>query len=444
MLDKIAQAISNAYAGTDIALYTVAIPQQDFSSGEVRVRVIEGYVEHVFLSGPASKGDQDLVKQYAAHLTRERPLRRSTLERYLSLIRDIPGLKVDPQLVLGSQSGAVRLMLDLKRKPVEVGLSIDDRGVAYLGRTQMTLEADFNGMIRQGDQTKLVFATPTDFEQFHYYSISHSEPIGSNGLTVLGQFGYLETKPTDSPIRGRVIMGSAQVSYPLIRSYGQNLYVAGEIDALDSDNGAFGALISSEHTRVARANLSYTKAKAKRTLQVAVSLSQGVDGLGAKVDPRLGSASFTKFTAQAAMDQRLTKTVVLRVRAASQLAGEALPASEAFSLGGDQFGRAFPAAYVLGDSGAAGSGELAWSPTLPWSQVAGSEVYGFVDGGVDDERSRILIPTNQYTLASAGVGVRISVAHKMVFDIEGAKAVKSPFPNTGDPWRLVLGWRGTY
>ena len=172
---------------------------------------------------------------------------------------------------------------------------------------------------------------------------------------------------------------------------------------------------------------------------MAISLSQGVDGLGAKVDPRLGSASFTKFTAQAAMDQRLTKTVVLRLRATSQLAGEALPASEAFSLGGDQFGRAFPSAYVLGDSGVAGSGELAWSPTLPWSQVAGSEVYGFVDGGVDDESNRVLIPANQYTLASAGVGVRISVAHKMVFhDIEGAKAVKSPFPTTGDPWRLVL------
>ena len=202
VLDKIAQAISNAYASTDIALYTVAIPQQDFSSGEVRVRVIEGYVEHVFLSGPASKGDQDLVKQYAARLTRERPLRRSTLERYLSLIRDIPGLKVDPQLVLEeARSGAVRLMLDLKRKPVEVGLSIDDRGVAYLGRTQMTLEADFNGMIRQGDQTKFIFATPTDFTQFHYYSITHSEPIrierpdGAWPIRLSGP-----TKPTDSPI----------------------------------------------------------------------------------------------------------------------------------------------------------------------------------------------------------------------------------------------------
>jgi hemolysin activation/secretion protein len=443
-LNAIAQAISAAYARTDVALYTVEVPAQDFAGGVVRVRVIEGYVEHVFLTGPGAKGDQRELTSYATRLTREHPLRRSTLERYLSLIRDIPGLKVDPKLVTGSREGAVRLMLDLKRQTVQVGISVDDRGTNALGRDQLTLETDFNSLVRQGDQTQLVFATPTDFEQFRYVSVSHSEPIGSDGLVATAQAAYLETRPNDSPIRGDVVTGAVRLTYPVIRSYTRNLYIAGEFDVLNSDNGAFGAVITSEHTRVARATASYSKTGAKQSWSAAVTVSQGVNGLGARVAPGDGSAAFSKLNAQAALDQALGKRVTLRLRAISQAAGNALPVSEAFSLGGDQFGRAFPAAYVLGDSGAAGSAELAWRPNQPIRRLDGSELYGFVDGGEADARSRLGLPGASYTLASAGGGVRFAVSKRAVFTVEAAKSLKSPYPDTPEPWRLILGWRGAY
>ena len=55
-LTAISQALAAAYAKTDVALYTVEAPQQDFAGGLVRIRVIEGYVEHVYLKGAGSKG----------------------------------------------------------------------------------------------------------------------------------------------------------------------------------------------------------------------------------------------------------------------------------------------------------------------------------------------------------------------------------------------------
>ena len=443
-LQAIAQAVAAAYARTDIALYTVDVPQQDFAGGVVQVRVTEGYVEHVFLTGPAANGNQRLVTRYAARVTVEHPLRRSTLERYLSLIRDIPGLKVDPKLVAGSQPGAVRLMLDLKRRPVQISLSVDDRGTAYLGRGQLTLEADFNSIVRQGDQTRLIVAAPTDFEQYHYYAVSHSEPISDNGLTATGQFGYLATRPRGSPVRGHVTLGSAQLSYPVIRSYNDKLNVGGEFDLLNSDNGAFGAVITSEHTRVARGSVSYGHTGERRSWQAAASVSQGVDGLGARVNPVLGRPNFTKGTLQGGFDQRMWKRFVLRLRATSQLASTALPVSEAFSLGGDQYGRAFPSAYVLGDSGAAGSAEFAWQPPAPTAFLDGSELYTFLDGGHADVRSRIGLPGVTYRLASAGGGVRFDLAQKAVFTVEAARAVQTPFPTDSRPWRLILGWRGAF
>lgn len=443
-LDGITAAISAAYARTDVALYTIEIPAQDFAGGRVRVRVIEGYIQHVYLTGAGARDDRRLVTAYATHLTAERPLRRSTLQRYLSLIRDIPGLKVQPRLLKGDRDGAVKLVLGLTRRPVEAGLSYDNLGTNALGRDEITLEGDFNSLLRQGDQTKVILAAPSDLEQFQYVAVSHSERIGDDGLTATAQVGYLATRPFGSPLRGQAVIGVAQVAYPLIRAYDRNLYVAGEFDALNADDAAFGAVISSAHTRVFRATLSYGETGKTRTFQAAVTVSQGIHGLGAAVSPLQGSAAFSKLTFQAGLDQTFGKRLVLRLRTAEQLAGAALPASEAFSLGGPGFGRAFPVAYLLGDSGAAGSAELAWIPKFAPRPLAGSELFSYVDGGETSSRARPPLPAANASLASAGAGVRFDLLKKLVITLEAAKPVKSPFPDTSQSWRFIVGARATY
>src|SRR5690606_9979270 len=129
----------------------------------------------------------------------------------------------------------------------------------------------------------------------------------------------------------------------------------------------------------------------------------GLNSLGARSDDRLTDADFRKLNLYVSRNQALGDKLVARVRAMAQVSEKRLPSAEQLALGGDAFGRAFSSAYVVGDSGAAVLGELAWLPGRP----AGSEIYGFVDWGTATTRARFggLLPRATYDLSSAGAGV---------------------------------------
>src|SRR3546814_10955926 len=93
------------------------------------------------ITGDVKGWGLDLVRRYAARLAAEKPLRRPTLERYLSLIRDIPGLETEVQLLNLQTAGAVRLVLTLKHDDLDFGLVVNNRGIANLGRTQVPANA---------------------------------------------------------------------------------------------------------------------------------------------------------------------------------------------------------------------------------------------------------------------------------------------------------------
>src|SRR3546814_6341081 len=145
----------SSYVCSSDLLYTIVVPQQNLSDGVLTLRVVEGYIDDVVITGDVKGRGLDLVRRYAARLAAEKPLRRPTLERYLSLIRDIPGLETEVQLLNLQTAGAVRLVLTLKHDDLDFGLVVNNRGIANLGRTQVQANATANSLFRQGDQTRL-------------------------------------------------------------------------------------------------------------------------------------------------------------------------------------------------------------------------------------------------------------------------------------------------
>lgn len=435
LLKQLGDAVAEIYANSVVALYTVYVPQQDLSQGVVRLVVSEGYIDDVSIKG---EGGHTLVRRYAAKLKGERPLLKATLERYLSLIRDIPGLTVDAQLLRAGKPGAVKLALDLKRKPLSMTTSLDNRGTALLGGVQFGATVTGNGLIREGDQTQLYLSTASDFEKYRYGSLSHSTPIGSEGVRVLGSVGYLRTRPESVPVEGKARTAGLQVSYPLVRSYTRNISLTGALDGVDSDNAVFGQTFSSEHTRALRGAVGFVDGSAKRTLGGSATVSRGLDILDAR-GSAFGEVQFTKLNVRAQFDQALSDSVVLRLRASGQYSRDRLPGAEQFTLGGE-FGRAFESAIVTGDRGLAGLVELGWRPQGLPALIKGSELYGFVDGGIARYHSRGAFAGRDWELASMGLGVRTMIAGKSWVGIEGAHALDEPFTRTGDSWRLILSW----
>jgi hemolysin activation/secretion protein len=442
-IKAVADAVSAAYADTGLALYTIAVPRQDLGQGVLTLRAVEGYIAEVSLQGDARAARNRQVLAYVAKLKAQRPLTKAWLERYLSLIRDIPGLTVDAQLYNTPAPGAVRLALTLRLKRVEPNVAINNSGAARLGAAQALASATAYSLARDGDLLRVTGSVAADLVRFQYISGTYVTPLGSDGLTLRADASYLKTRPKDPPIDGEAGSLGLQLAYPLLRSYDRNLTVSGGLDGLNSDNALYGASLTSDHTRAVRAGLVYGETRPRRSVSASLILAQGLEGLGARTDLRLTDADFSKLDLQVGVNQQLGKTVVLRLQGLTQASSGRLPAAEQLPLGGPVFGRAFPQAEIVGDYGYAGSAELGWISPKPWpAALQGSELYVFADGGRTWSRARLPYATAQaYDLVSAGAGVRFLIHRKTVIGLEAAKAVDAPLMEQNRPWRVLVSWK---
>lgn len=436
-LEQLAKAMSDAYALSDVALYTVVVPDQDLSRGTVHILVAEGFVERIALA----KGATPLLRTYATRLSQEKPLTRRTLERYISLMRDVAGATVDVQLLRGTRPGGVVLQIGARRKHVDVAAGFDNQGTRSLGTSQLRADAHGYSLLRDGDRTDISGLVSPDFRRLRYVSASHTTPIGSDGFSLSFSGGYLATRPRGTALDGDARTFGVSASYPIIRGYKRNLSGTLGLDGIDSDAAAFGNTISSDHTRAARIALGYSDSEAKSVFTVGASYSRGLGILGARGTPDFTDTEFNKATGRVTYDRQIGKRLFVHTRAAGQYSSDRLAAVERFAVGGPDFGRAFDQAILTGDSGYAGSAELAVRPKLP-AKLAGSEFYGFVDGARVHLVERLPYAyAGTYDLASAGGGIRMTYDTRNSIGIEAARAIDQPYAGYGEGWRFNISWR---
>jgi len=435
-LEALAKTISDAYAKTGIALYTVAIPQQDLSTGRVKILLAEGFVEDIAYP----KGASPLVQAYAEKLRKERPLTKRTLERSLSLIRDIPGAKADVSVQRGAEAGAVKFEIVPTRKRTDFSFGINNIAQAGLGRGQLQASAQAYSLFRDGDRTDLTYLSAIDFEQFKYVALSHQTPLGSDGLTLGLSGSYLDTRIAQPPVSGKAWTAGASLAYPVIRSYRRNLTISLGLDGLNSDTALVNSILSSDRIRAVRGAAGYSLVTDKSVLTGGFVMSRGLDILGARTTLDVADTTFTKIAGRAGYDRMIGKSFVARLRASGQYSSDRMPANERFAIGGPDLGRAFEVATVSGDRGFGGSFELALRPTLP-ERLKGTEVYGFIDGAKLRILARPGFSAANFSLASTGGGVRIAYNPHAWLELEGARVIEKPFPTAPGGWRFNINWR---
>lgn len=437
-LPRITEALEAVYARADIAMYAVTVETQDVANGVLRIRMLEGSVERAEITAVAGARNRALVQRYVDKIVAERPLRQSTLQRYVSATRDIPGLDSQVRLETGDADGGMRMKLALRPHPVQLGLAINNQGVAYLGRTQVQADLYLNSVLRQGDQTRLTVAAPWETRLLQSYSVEQVEPIGANGLVATLSANYLRTRPKDTDLLGHATTVGVQLSYPLLRSYDQSLVVSLGADGVNNQNAFLGFTFADDRTRALRATVAYDRQAGRLLLAARGALSLGIDGLGARATERgSGNPDFRKLNGKVGASFGLGERATLRLNAAGQWTSEHLPATEQFALGGAAFGRGYAASVIAGDYGIAGSAELAYLPARMPAVLRGSESFAFIDGGSIGFKTRSGWAPNHATLASAGIGVRAKVADRAVVQLEAAKPI--------DNRLLFLGrrsWRG--
>jgi hemolysin activation/secretion protein len=436
-LTELAGALSQAYERTNVALYSVSIPEQDFSGGVVRVALTEGWIEEVQVTGDAD--DFPLLRRRAQKLVGEKPLSRARLQRQTALIQAIPGLTFESSFENPEGDDSVRLLISPKQRRVQAAFGINNRGPSLLGDLVLNLGVDAYKVLTDGDQLSFTASATPKIKHYRLLESAYAVPIGADGLTLTGTLAFLRTRARDFDISGRAKLAGLTLSYALLRRDEQAADVSFGIDGINSDNAAFGNVIASDRTRAARLAGTFVDANSKHKLTLTGVASRGLDIFDARTTLGLAEVTFSKFAASGTYERSLAARLLGRAHVVAQITGDRLPAAELFSVGGATIGRAFDTGFLTGDRGRGGFVELAYRP-IREERFKDSEMYLFADAADLTVKARGPFPSQQFDMASAGLGVRGRYKNKVQLGLEGAAVLDKPFPTYTRDWRLSFNY----
>ena len=455
-IDAARLAILQRYRADGYVLSAVSV-NFDVPSGRLRYIVTEGHIAAVKLDGDIGPAGTQVLR-FLNHLTDVQPINSATLERYLLLAQDVPGVTLHAVLQPSADDpGALTLIAQVSRQAVSGLVTIDNRAFVDTGPIEALGLVDFNSMSEFGERTELQF----------YHTFPNSEIfgqgafetfLGGSGLKLRIYGGSGATSPTgalgDQNYEGLTTVFGGQLSYPVIRSRQQTLNVHLNFDAIQTTVSIGTPLSvpeSSDSLRVVRGTADYAitdlllgaDRSAVNTAQA--RLSQGLQILGANAgdlpnSPRLGEqTNFTKFDFQLSRTQTLFTpwqgaSVALMGLVGGQWTRDVLPLSEEFYLGGMQYTRGYYSGQVTGDNALVTTAELQLNTALDLSLVhlqpeTSTQFYLFYDWGQTWNNQS---EDPDVHISSAGGGMRMQVTSRVEVDLEGlARFNRYPTGGTG-------------
>ncbi len=177
----LAEKITQKYKDDGYILSRAFVPAQKVPFGNVRIVVVEGFVDRVIIKGRV-KGSRDLIQSYAEKITESRPLRIKVLERYVLLMNDLPG--VTARIALRpSKAGraAYDLVLKLKHKYVDAFANVNNHGSRFVGPIQILTGVTLNSVAGLYERTRFRYATAKPASELRFLDFQHQENIGAEG-----------------------------------------------------------------------------------------------------------------------------------------------------------------------------------------------------------------------------------------------------------------------
>lgn len=424
-LFELANAITVKYRNDGYVLSRVVVPQQEIHEGRVRLEIVEGYVSDVIIQGADGLKSKGQIERYAKALTRKRPTNMADIERYLLLIRDMPGHTADSLLRPSSDDkGGAEMILQVGFDPAMLSAGIDNHGSKFMGPLQTGIRAQANSLLQGGDQSVLRYvgsgtAVPANQIELRYFNASHSMLLGDEGSVLTLAAARILSHPgnrlaaLDTKSQSRVL--SAELAHPFIRSRLTNLSGQMRFDMIDARNQLLGTVLADDRLRVMRMGgvIDHIDSWGGVT-QASLEGSWGLDIFGASREssPELsrarGEAAFTKINLELARVQRLSQDFNLYAGLQGQYTQDRLLSSEEFGVGGSTFGRGYDSSEITGDRGMAGRLELQYNGVTGWDLVDDYQAFVFYDAGKvfqsDGKDGK------DASLASAGAGVRFNIS----------------------------------
>jgi len=413
---KIADEITKLYVDKGYVLARAIIPAQSIENGIVKIKVVEGRIGTVKISGEVA--NSKFLQPALNKLTNSRALNIEELESQILRLNDLAGVKFRSIMKPSNIEGVVNLELIAEKVLYENELYVNNYGSKFLGPLQGVSKLGLNhSLLLPFNRTELTVLATTDTNELKYFDISHSIALNTYGSSLTLHAAHSDSRPGSTQkafdIKGGMDSYELTFKHVIFRSRSKNFSVELGFKSLDSQTTSLASMISNDKTRVLKTAISYDASDKLRGVNaISLTLSQGIEGLGSskRGGPNLsrakGRPDFTKFEASISRLQLLPQDFNLLAVISGQYTKQPLLSSEEFGYGGPAFGRAYDSSEILGDRGVVGLAELRYDgvPILYKTQINPFLYYDFghiwnIDAGQD----------KHINASSGGGGFRINL-----------------------------------
>ena len=450
LFTKFRNVLDKKYGDAGYSFSFSRIPAQDINNGTVRIEIVETFIDKVVLEGDWST-KRSFYNDYVKKITSEKPISDTTLEKYVSLAKELPNQKVEAIFQSSKNTvgaSTMTLKASSESKPFAFGFAIDNRGTEASGPVQRTLSATLFNPLGLYSTTSFLYADSTQNKELNYISLNHSQIINSEGTTLQIGASYSNSEPGTANLRA-IEQESKSKSYsiglrhPIIRSRTENLDIVGKFTSKNSESFSLGNKLSEDKIRALRFGAQYSYGTPNSVNQVLFEYSHGLKGLGAtsnssnlksRADADFGFKSTTLNISrtQFFIDGKVRSPWSIQLGLTAQHAFNSLPSSEECGVGGQQYGRAYDSSELTGENCIAFSIEPRYDFTPQSTTFSKIQAYGFWDVGKVRKRNPSIGEPKYQSLASTGAGLRFTVKNKLHGSFELAKPISRNVANEGN------------
>lgn len=228
-IEEAAGKVTALYRERGYLVARTYIPRQDASSGKLTLQVVVGKYGEIGLQNNSHVRDF-LLRRVLDNLKDYDAVRQRDIERNMLIVADMPGAQM-PQMSIapGQAPGTSDFVMDVPAENRFGGYLLSDNyGSRYTGRWRFSGGLDVNSPLGIADKLSLYGMTSEDKGLLNF-GMGYSLPLAANGLRL--DFGISRTtyelgddfRSLDATGKADTI--EAGLSYPIIRSRDQNLYI---------------------------------------------------------------------------------------------------------------------------------------------------------------------------------------------------------------------------
>jgi len=425
-LREMAARISDFYNRRGYFVAQAYLPAQDIEAGAVTIVVIEGHYGKVGLNNHTNLSDH-LAHSILGGLDSGDVVAGGPLERRLLILSDIPGVLVKSTLSPGAEVGTSDLTVDLTPGPRFSGsIDADNGGDPNTGAWRLGGTLNINDPTGHGDLITLRALSSFDgldygraAYQFQVQDATIGVSYAALDYRLHGDFSALRAS-------GTAQVASAYASYPVVRSYDNNLVALTDFDyrtyrdkedaiflVTDKDEYALLVGISGDHHDTLggggwdQFSLGYTFGD----LDIRTPAARLIDAATARAQGDYGKLSYSVSRLQTVWGP---VSVYGLIR--GQVASKNLDISEKMELGGAYAVRAYAEGAIYADDGYVATIEARLLlPPLPESVPGRVQLFGFIDTAQASANHSPWFPgPNRESVSGGGVGLNWTAFNNFV------------------------------